>query len=61
MDGIQNITTEEVMDKRDLFQARFGKVYESIWWDMDIIKTDTGMQFTSKKVKEDPYVSKEKD
>ena len=26
--GIENITTEEVMDKLDMFQAIFGKVYE---------------------------------
>ena len=24
--GMENITTEEVMDKLDMFQARFGKV-----------------------------------
>ena len=32
--GMENITTEEVMDKIDVFQARFGKVDEFGWWDM---------------------------
>ena len=30
--GMENITTEEVMDKIDMFQARFGKVDEFFWW-----------------------------
>ena len=30
--GIENITTEEVMDKLDMFQAIFGKVDEFFWW-----------------------------
>ena len=38
--GIDNITTEEIMDKLDMFQAIFGKVDEFGWWDMDIIPTD---------------------
>ena len=36
------------MDKLDMFQARFIKVYEFSWWDMEIIQTDDGMQFASK-------------
>ena len=32
--GMENITTEEVIDKLDLFQARFGKVDEFGWWNM---------------------------
>ena len=28
-----NITTEEIMDKIYMFQARFGKVDEFGWWD----------------------------
>ena len=43
-----NIITEEFMEKSDMFQARFGKVYEFCLWGMYIIKTDNGMQFTSK-------------
>ena len=45
---MENITTEEVMDKLDMFQARFGKVDEFGWWYMEIIKTDAGTQFNSK-------------
>ena len=29
--GMENITTEEVMDKVDIFQAIFGKVDEFCW------------------------------
>ena len=35
------------MDKLDMFQARFVKVDEFGWWDMEITQTDPGMQFTS--------------
>ena len=31
---MENITTAEVMDKLDMFQAIFGKVDKSGWWDM---------------------------
>ena len=34
---VENITTEEVIDKLDMFQARFGKVDEFGWWDIEII------------------------
>ena len=46
--AMENITTEEVMDKLDMFQEIFGKVHEFGWWDMEIITNDAGMQFTSK-------------
>ena len=36
------------MDKLDMFQARFEKVDEFGWWDMEIIQTESGMQFTYK-------------
>ena len=29
----ENITTEEVMEKQDIFQKIFGKVDEFGWWD----------------------------
>ena len=29
--GMENITTEEVMDRLDMFQAIFGKVVEFDW------------------------------
>ena len=35
--GMENITTEEVVDKLDIFQAIFGKVDEFGWWDMERI------------------------
>ena len=41
------ITTKEVMDKLDMFQDRFGKMDEFVWWDLEIISVDTVMQFTS--------------
>ena len=46
--GMENITTEEVMEKTHRFQARFGKLDEFGWWDMEIIQTDAGTQFTYK-------------
>ena len=46
--GMENIITEEFMDKLDIFQSRFRKVDEFGWWDLKRIQTDTGMQFTSK-------------
>ena len=50
--AMENITTEEVMGKLDVFQSIFGKVDEFGWWDMEIIQTDAGMQFTSKEFQE---------
>ena len=49
---MENITTEEVMDKLDMFHARFGKVDEFGWWNMERIQTDISTQFTSKKFQE---------
>ena len=50
--GMENITTEEVMVKLDMFQAIIGKLHEFGWWDVEIIQTDAGTQFTSKKFQE---------
>ena len=33
--GIENIATEEVMDKLDIFQARFEQVDEFGWCDLE--------------------------
>ena len=55
--GMENITTEEFMDNLDMFQARFGKVDEFVWGDMERIKTDTGTQCTSKECQEGFSVS----
>ena len=45
---MENITTEEVTDKLDMFQAIFGKVDAFGWWYMEIIQNNSGMQFNSK-------------
>ena len=44
--GMDKITTEEVMDKLDMFQSRFGKIDKFGWWDLEIISADAGTQFT---------------
>ena len=48
------ITTEEVMDKLDMFQDIFGKIDEFGWWYLEIISADAGTHFTSKEF-EDEY------
>ena len=45
--GMDKITTEEVMDKLDMFQSRFGKMDQFGWWDLEGILADAGTQFTS--------------
>ena len=45
---LENITTEEVMDKLDMFQETFGKLHAFGWWDIYRIQTDSGMHFSSK-------------
>ena len=44
---MEKITTEEVMDKLNMFQSRFGKIDQFGWWDLEIISADAGTQFTS--------------
>ena len=51
--GMEKITTEEVMDKLDMFQSRFGKIDEFGWWDLERISADAGTQFTSTEFKEE--------
>ena len=55
--GMENITTEEVMDKLDMFQSRFGKIDQFGWWDLERISADAGTQFTSTKFKEECQIS----
>ena len=43
---MDNITTEEVMDKLDMFQSKSGKIYQFGWWDLERISSDAGTQFT---------------
>ena len=51
--GMDIITTEEVMDKLDMFQSRFEKINEFGWWDLERISADAGTQFTSTEFKEE--------
>ena len=44
--GMENITTAEVIDKLDMFQSRFGEIYQFGWWDLERISADAGTQFT---------------
>ena len=37
LNGMENISAEEVMDKQDIFWERFGKADEFGWWDMERI------------------------
>ena len=41
------------MDKLDMFQARFGKVDDFGWWDIERIQTYASTQFTSKEFQGD--------
>ena len=50
--GMEKITTEEVMDKLDMFQSRSGKIEEFGWWYLEIISADAGTQFTLTDFKE---------
>ena len=50
---MEKITTEEVMDKLDMFQSRFGKIDEFGWWDLEIISSDAGTQFNLTEFKEE--------
>ena len=34
---MEKITTEEDMDKLDMFQFIFGKIDVFVWWDLEII------------------------
>ena len=50
---MEKITTEEFMDKLDMFQSIFGKIDEFGWWDLEIISADAGKQFTSTDFKDE--------
>ena len=43
---VDKITTEEVIDKLDIFQASFGKIDKFGWWYLEKISYE-GTQFTS--------------
>ena len=42
-----------MMDKLDMFQDRFEKVYKFGWWDLERISADAGTQFTSTEFQEE--------
>ena len=44
---METITTEEVMEKLDMFQSRFGEIDQFGWWDLERISADAGTKFTS--------------
>ena len=50
--GMEKFSTEQVMDKLEMFQSRSGKIDEFGWWDLEIISADAGTQFTSTEFKE---------
>ena len=49
--GTDKISTDKVMDKLDVSQSRFGKIDKFGWWDLEIISSDVGSQFTSTEFK----------
>ena len=49
--GMEKITTEEIMEKLDMFQSSSGKIEEFGWWDLERISADAGTQFTSTEFK----------
>ena len=51
--GKDKIMKEQVMDKLDMFQSRFGKMDKLDWWDLERISADAGSQFTSTDIKEE--------
>ena len=50
---MEEFSTEVVMDKLDMFQSRFGRIDKFGWWDLKIILSDAGSQFTSTYFKEE--------
>ena len=48
---MEKITTEEVMDKLDMFQSRFSKIDQFGWWDSERVSADAGTNFTSTEFK----------
>ena len=48
--SMEKITTEEVMDKQDMFQSIFGKIDKFGWWYLERISADAGTQFTPYRV-----------
>ena len=51
--GMEKITTEEVMEKLDMFQSIFGIIDQFGWWDLEIISANAGTQCNSSEFKYD--------
>ena len=51
--GMDNITTEQVIDKLDMFQSRFCKFDQFGWWDLGKISADASTHFTSTEFKDE--------
>ena len=49
---MEKITIEEVMDKLDMFQSRFGKIDQFGWCYLEKNSVVAGTQFTSTEFKE---------
>ena len=50
---MEKITTEEIMEKLDMFQSIFGKIDKFGWWDLERISADAGTQFTLTEFKDE--------
>ena len=50
--SMEIIVTEEVMDKLNMSQSRFGKIDKFGWWDLEIISADAGTKFASTEFQE---------
>ena len=55
--GMEQVTTEEAMEKLDMFQSRFGKIDQFGWWDLERISADAGTQFTLTEFKDECQTS----
>ena len=49
--GMEKFSTEEVMDKLDMFQSRFREIDEFGLWELERISADAGSKFTSTEIK----------
>ena len=49
---MEKITAEEVMEKLDMFQSRFGKMDQFGWLDLEELSADASTQFNSTEFKE---------
>ena len=54
---MDRFTTEEVMNKSDIFQYRLEKIDRFGWWDLERISANAGIQFTSTEFKDESQTS----